>query len=559
MKKRVWMPFLSMLLVATMLLLNGSVLCLAASSPSFYVKNVAAVEKNSSFVAEVFVQSDQTVQVNGMAVQLKYDQAKIAYVQNSARSAQTGFTDIVTYGKHGEVKLVWDSLHAADLKTGKLFQFTFETLEDFSDTQISLEITSLYHVSGAVKDIPIGSCTAGKITLKDDSAVHSVVAKIDAIGQVQYTEACRKNIDSAWEAYYALSSAERASVSNYKVLVTAMQTYATLERANAESRLLQEIAAYKKQHAYAFSLTRETVSNATLPDGSYKDVVALKAAIAGMEDDTLTMPAKARLLTNKYDLVSVLAYLEDMLADEIAEKDEAAREAAKKAAAEEAVAEFNAQDFNWVFKLTIDTVTIRDETGVREVLNALASYEINEYAVEMLAPKKAQLQALLEKIEALLIALHPEDAEQIRAANDFKNTFSYVLGLTPQSVTLEDEIDVNVVYYAYELLDDDVKIYLEKEGALLESLMNAIAKLPAGEKPDGDGAEIENTGTEENTKPNTLPAVNAKNYAVKFMNKAMNRTVWKLLILNAVLLVNFVVCYVLFKTAKSKQNKREGA
>lgn len=55
------------------------------------------------------------------------------------------------------------------------------------------------------------------------------MAKIDAIGKVEYTPECKALIDAAREAYDALTDDQKALVDNYQTLTDAEAKYAELE------------------------------------------------------------------------------------------------------------------------------------------------------------------------------------------------------------------------------------------------------------------------------------------------------------------------------------------
>ncbi len=65
----------------------------------------------------------------------------------------------------------------------------------------------------------------------DETAVSEVIAKIDAIGEVEYTEASKAKIDDAKDAYDALTDAQKALVTNYATLTAAQARYAALKAA----------------------------------------------------------------------------------------------------------------------------------------------------------------------------------------------------------------------------------------------------------------------------------------------------------------------------------------
>ena len=76
----------------------------------------------------------------------------------------------------------------------------------------------------------------------DKLAADDVIAKINAIGEVAYTEACKNLIDAARNAYTALTEDQKALVTNYEVLTTAETTYANLKAA-AEKAAADKLAA----------------------------------------------------------------------------------------------------------------------------------------------------------------------------------------------------------------------------------------------------------------------------------------------------------------------------
>ena len=62
----------------------------------------------------------------------------------------------------------------------------------------------------------------------DKLAADDVIAKINAIGEVKYTEACKTLITTARNAYDALTADQKALVTNLSVLTDAETAYAEL-------------------------------------------------------------------------------------------------------------------------------------------------------------------------------------------------------------------------------------------------------------------------------------------------------------------------------------------
>ena len=65
----------------------------------------------------------------------------------------------------------------------------------------------------------------------DKVVADAVIAKITAIGKVEYTDVCKDKIDDASTAYDALTEDQKALVTNLDVLTTAKQNYETLKAA----------------------------------------------------------------------------------------------------------------------------------------------------------------------------------------------------------------------------------------------------------------------------------------------------------------------------------------
>ena len=73
-----------------------------------------------------------------------------------------------------------------------------------------------------------------KKAAEDQAAADVVIAKIDGIGTVEYTDACKALIDAARTAYDVLTDAQKTLVTNYDMLTGAEQTYADLAEEEAK-------------------------------------------------------------------------------------------------------------------------------------------------------------------------------------------------------------------------------------------------------------------------------------------------------------------------------------
>ena len=86
--------------------------------------------------------------------------------------------------------------------------------------------------------------TAVEKLAADKAKAEPVIAKINAIGKVEYTDACKNKIDEANNAYNALTAEQKALVSNLDVLTTAQQTYESLKA--AAEKLAADKSAFDK-------------------------------------------------------------------------------------------------------------------------------------------------------------------------------------------------------------------------------------------------------------------------------------------------------------------------
>ena len=93
-------------------------------------------------------------------------------------------------------------------------------------------VTNLEILTKAQKTYETLKAAAEKLAA-DKAKADAVIAKINAIGNVKYTDACKAKIDDASKAYNALTDDQKALVTNLDVLTKAKQTYETL-KADAE-------------------------------------------------------------------------------------------------------------------------------------------------------------------------------------------------------------------------------------------------------------------------------------------------------------------------------------
>ena len=153
--------------------------------------------------------------------------------------------------------------------------------------------------------------TAAEKLAADKAKAEPVIAKINAIGKVEYTDACKNKIDEANNAYNALTADQKALVSNLDVLTTAQQTYDNLKAA-AEKLAADKVAfdKYKsEQKDIIEALIKEDDSDAV------KDII--KKAISDI--DALGYEEAISLDDNKAKINSFVTSVNEAVENQRAE------------------------------------------------------------------------------------------------------------------------------------------------------------------------------------------------------------------------------------------------
>ena len=264
--------------------------------------------------------------------------------------------------------------------------------------------------------------------------------KIAAIGTV--TLESKPAIDSARDAYNALSEEDKPKVKNYQTLLDAEAAY---------TLLLDKAAA-------------EAVDNLIEAIGEVEYTAESKAKIdaARTAYDALTEAQKA--LTAKYDMLTAAENTYAVLADKAAAK-----------AVEDMIAAIPNEN-----ELTLD-----DEAGItaaRAAYGALTeaqrAYVPNEAKLAAAEARLAELKALAEKEEA--------DRKAAQSVTDLINAL-------PNPVQLEDKAKVEAARGAYNMLTEDQKPLVAPEALeKLAAAENEIARLEKERDDKAAAAAVEN-------------------------------------------------------------------
>ena len=151
----------------------------------------------------------------------------------------------------------------------------------------------------------------------DKAKADAVIAKINAIGKVEYTDACKDKIDDASNAYNALTADQKALVANLDVLTNAQQTYENLKA--AAEKLAADKAAFdqykSEQKAIIEALIKEDDSDAV------KDII--KKAISDI--DALGYEEAISLDDNKVNINSFVTSVNEAVEKQRAEDQKTTR------------------------------------------------------------------------------------------------------------------------------------------------------------------------------------------------------------------------------------------
>ena len=236
----------------------------------------------------------------------------------------------------------------------------------------------------------------------DKAKADPVIAKINAIGKVEYTDACKNKIDDASKAYEALTDDQKALVTNLDVLTTAKQTYDNLKAA------AEKLAADKAK--------AEPVIAKINAIGKVEYTDACKAKIDDASNAYNALTADQKALVSNLDVLTTAKQTYDNL------KTAAEKLAADKAKAEPVIAKINAigkVEYTDACKNKIDEANnaynalTADQKALVSNLDVLTTaqqtYESLKAAAEKLAADKAAFDQYKSEQKAIIEALIKED------------------------------------------------------------------------------------------------------------------------------------------------------
>ena len=237
----------------------------------------------------------------------------------------------------------------------------------------------------------------------DNQAIaNAVIEKINTIGKVEYTDACKSKIDDASSAYNALTADQKSLVTNLDVLTTAQQTYDNLKTA------AEKLAADKAKADHVI-----TKINAI---GKVEYTDACKAKIDDASNAYNALTADQKALVSNLDVLTTAEQTYDNL------KAAAEKLAADKAKADVVIAKINAigkVEYTYACRDKIDEANnaynalTTDQKALVSNFDVLTiakqTYDNLKVAAEKLAADKAAFDKYKTEIKAIIEALVKED------------------------------------------------------------------------------------------------------------------------------------------------------
>lgn len=542
-------PIRFMALVLSLMLLLSGFTTVAADGASL---SAGTAEVSAGQTAVVMITLKNSGSLSGINFTLSYDTARLSYIESAAQTGNGADSPVIyNDSQNGVVHYAWDSAEGNKNINGNFitFQFKVESGAAAGDIPLTVTVKEAYRLDisgGALKSENVTvSAENGKITVKGtDSAVSETIAAIANIGTVTYDSDSLSRINNAANKYLALTYTQRQQVTNFDTLLAAQEKYSQLEADYKAQQAKSQADSWRADNAVILA---KTVENLTLADKP-----AVQAALDGYIK--LSTAAKADAIKEKNHLNILNNYF--AILEKIAE--DAAYEAELRAQAEELAKKYR-KDFAALLSTTTDKVfTEQNDSIIYAISEMDGLVMMNPYVKELLSGELAHLNSLLAAIEELLKAENPEESEYIIEANEFKLNYSYVLSLSPENVTLDDALEIQVALAVLDTLEDETQELLKKEKAHLESLAEAVESLT---EDDEDGSSL--TDTEDGDMDELViipeseyPAAQVKTVRV-VSRQGFNPVIWILLCIFAVASLAVIGLWIFYLYIKKGKEPEE--
>ena len=499
------------------------------------------------------VSDNEISTLNGVVFSVAYDTSRLQYVNNSLKS--TVFKDFNVYfnTSRKQVSFAWDSLSAVKIPAGtSIAQIQLMVLDEAEagDASVTFSVEPFLKITNfdtlTYEEIKVTPSVTAKVSVVDtNTLVDSVMQKIKNIGTVTYSDASLNLITIAASAYADLSIKQKGLVTNYSVLVSAIETYQSLRAAAESGAVASEVAKYKADHAKVIELTVDTVT------------IADKAAVLEAQTafNNLSTKAKSELSRMRGLCTVLLNKIADLEKSESQDTSSGAGTGDTDEDAKEFIEQFR-KKYKSFYSLKESELIAEHIEGIGQALA-----ELDE--ISLLSPTAySQLSddlAMFENFKTIVTLLQMGDKENVASsvlqADSFRTTFGWILALTEDTVIKDDAKDIEFALMVIDIFDEETQKLLEKEKEKLTALATAVGLLP--EEDSAVDSDIESDVKVETTvieKIKTEVINKAKNVVLTIKQRLMSNLVLYLGILFAISALLFCGSAVSYWLTRKKYN-----
>ena len=454
--KKIVSIFLAIVFMLSVCILNCS-----AAEPEFYCKKSEGAQGES--VTLTIGIKEKVENVGGLCIYVTYNEAELTYAAGSmtvlSNNMKSGDIN-PDQAASGRASFIWSSYEGADIE-GDIVSLQFSIKS--SSSSLKVQISEMFYNDSTYTDVISNPIVIIPETADEsNAAVNDVIAKINAIGTVENTDACKLKIDAARAAYNALTTKEKKLVTNYSVLTASEIAYQEMQNSGD---LTSEVNGWLNTHSSVLAKTADTVTSS--------DEAAVNSAIETWGN--LSTNAKIKLVAEKNLLNSLLKKVNELKLSE-QEKAEMLEEA------KGYLGEFK-NAYGALLNIDLSAVDSNYYEAFYNAKNSLDEYiDMNSMFADVAKDEIKHITECYEK--ALELKSESEDIgdPDAEAAKDFQTKYGWILGMKTDQVSYEDLADLSVAAYAYSLLSNEAKSLLpgaEEHISYLISHAESIA--PQGE------------------------------------------------------------------------------
>ncbi len=266
----------------------------------------------------------------------------------------------------------------------------------------------------------------------DQEAADAVIALIDAIGTVEYTDDSKAKIDAAKAAYDALTDEQKALVGNDETLQLAEGQYAALQ-------LAADMTAFE-----TYKTEKKAAMDALLQEGDSEAVQSI-VGLAKTQIEGFTYDESKTLDENKAALDTLVANVPNAVAEQRASEAAAAALAEAKEAAKAAIRNYkNAADYREAEQAELADIIENACVAIDAATDTAAISVIRSATIALINEIKTDAQLTAEEKAAADQAA----ADEVAALIDAIGTVEY---------TDDSKAKIDAARAAYDALTDDQK------------------------------------------------------------------------------------------------------